>query len=299
MSVLVVGSIALDSVQTPAGVVENEPGGSALFASLAASFFTDVSIVATVGTDFPEAVLKRLNERRIDTRGITVEEGETFKWCGVYEENLNKRRSIFTELGVFERFSPHLPGPYRASPHVFLANIDPDLQKDVLRQVNSPRMSLCDTMNFWISGKRETLLELLKEINVLLINEEESLEFSGESSVLKAGRWLLERGPGNIVIKKGEHGAILFGQSEIFAVPSFPVYDVVDPTGAGDTFAGAMIGYLSQFERPGFNELKRSMVEGTVLASFCIEGFGARKILALSKEELEERTGYFLRMIRV
>jgi sugar/nucleoside kinase (ribokinase family) len=299
MSIVVVGSIALDSVQTPSGSVENEPGGSALFSSIAASYFSEAKIVATIGTDFPESVLVKLNERGIDTNGITVEEGETFKWAGVYEEDLNKRRSIFTELGVFEKFNPDLPEAYRGSPYVFLANIDPDLQEEVLKQCYSPKMILCDTMNFWISSKRSSLVKLLEKIDILLLNDEEAREFSGGTNILKAGQWLLERGPKYVVIKKGEHGAILLGASEMFSLPSFPVYEVIDPTGAGDTFAGAMIGYLSKFEDPGFGELKRSLVSGTVLASFCIEGFGAEKLLSLSTEELEERTENFLEMLHI
>ena len=211
MSVLVVGSIALDSIQTPTDSVKDEPGGSALYASIAASFYTSASVVATVGADFPEDVCPMLEERGIDTTGINIEEGETFRWSGVYEEDPNKRRTLLTNLGVFEKFRPELPENFRRTPFLFLANIDPDLQRDVLRQVDSPTMTLCDTMNFWISGKRDSLTQLLKEIDILLINDEEAREFSGEISVLKSGKWLLEQGPRYVVIKKGEHGALLFG----------------------------------------------------------------------------------------
>jgi len=298
MSVLVVGSVALDSIQTPAGSVEDEPGGSALYASVAANFFTGASVVATVGSDFPRDVCPGLEERGIDTTGITIEEGETFRWSGVYEEDPNKRRTLLTNLGVFERFRPVLPDNFRKTPFLFLANIDPDLQREVLRQVEAPRMTLCDTMNFWISGKRDSLTKLLREIDILLINDEEAREFSGEISVLKSGRWLLERGPRYVVIKKGEHGALLFGPSRFFSVPSYPIYDVVDPTGAGDTFAGAMIGYLAGCPDPGFADIKKSLVYGSVLASYCIEGFGARRLLSLTKQEIESRRNNFLEMLK-
>lgn len=299
MSILVIGSVALDSVQTPSGSVEDEPGGSALYASIAASFYTDTRVVATVGTDFPDHVLTALEDRSIDTEGVTVEEGDTFRWSGIYEDDLNKRRSIFTKLGVFEKFKPRLPASYRELPHVFLANIDPDLQMDVLDQIKHPRLVLCDTMNFWINSKRPSLQKLLGKIDILLINDEEAKEFSGETNILKAGSWLLEKGPHSVVIKKGEHGASLFGSSEFFSLPSYPVYEVIDPTGAGDTFAGAMIGFLSRFEKPGFEELKQSLVAGSVFASFCIEGFGARRLLSLKKEEISARTKEFLEMFRI
>lgn len=297
MSVLVVGSVALDSIQTPAGSVEDEPGGSALYASVAANFFSSVHVVATVGSDFPRDVCPKLEEHGIDTTGITIEEGETFRWSGIYEEDPNKRRTLLTNLGVFERFKPVLPDNFRKASFLFLANIDPDLQREVLRQVESPRLTLCDTMNFWISGKRESLTELLGEIDILLINDEEAREFSGEISILKSGRWLLERGPRYVVIKKGEHGALLFGRSEFFSVPSYPIYDVVDPTGAGDTFAGAMIGYLAGCPDPGFGDMKKSLINGSVLASYCIEGFGARRLLSLTEQEIASRRNTFLDML--
>jgi sugar/nucleoside kinase (ribokinase family) len=293
------GSIALDSVTTPAGKVEREPGGSALYAGLSASFYTGVKIVATVGTDFPDEVLSRLRTRSIDTDGISVEEGETFQWCGIYEEDINKRTTVFTRLGVFEHFDPKLPDSYRTERHVFLANIDPVIQAGVLAQMSSQTFTLCDTMNYWIRGKRESLLDVLGKVDALLINDEEALEFSGKTSLLHAGRWLLDQGVGYVVIKKGEHGAVLLGPSDIFALPSFPVYQVVDPTGAGDTFAGAMAGYLSLVEQPGFSELRRAVVRGTVLASFCIEGFGARRLFDVNEEEIGSRTRRFLDMIRI
>jgi sugar/nucleoside kinase (ribokinase family) len=293
------GSLALDSIETPSGSVENEPGGSALFASVAASLFTGVRIVATVGKDFPEGLLATLGKRGIDTQGVVVEEGETFKWGGIYESNMNKRRSVFTRLGVFERFDPLLPDDFRDSRHVFLANIDPDVQLRVLRQISSPDFVLCDTMNFWIAGKRSSLLELAKHVDVLLMNDEEALELSGETGILRAGRWLLAIGPRYVVVKKGEHGALLFGPEGVFSAPCFPVYDVVDPTGAGDTFAGAMLGYLSQCEKADFAALKQAVIHGSVVASFCIEGFGARKLLSLERTAFEKRLAEFLSMIRV
>ncbi len=299
MSVLIMGSIALDSVTTPAGKVEREPGGAALYAGLAASIFTDVKIVATVGTDFPGEILSRLRGRSIDTDGISVEDGETFQWCGIYEEDVNKRTTVFTKLGVFEHFDPKLPDSFRDERHVFLANIDPVIQAGVLTQMNSKAFTLCDTMNFWIQGKRSSLLELLRKVDTLLINDEEALQFSGKKNVLHAGRWLLEQGISYVVIKKGEHGAILLGPSDIFAVPSFPIYRVVDPTGAGDSFAGAMAGYLSSVTEPGFAELRKAIVHGTVIASFCIEGFGARRLFDVTEEEIDSRTGQFLDMIRI
>lgn len=299
MGVLIMGSIALDSVTTPAGKVEREPGGSALYAGLAAGHFTGVKIVATVGSDFPEAVLSDLRSRSIDTEGISVEEGETFQWCGIYEEDINKRTTVFTKLGVFEKFNPRLPASYCAERHLFLANIDPVIQSDVLAQMNSKPFTLCDTMNYWIQGKRSSLLEVLEKVDALLINDEEALEFSGEKSILHAGRWLLDLGITYVVIKKGEHGSILFGPSGLFALPSYPTYQVVDPTGAGDTFAGAMAGYLATVEKPGFPDLKRAVVHGTVLASFCIEGFGAQKLLEVTREKITARTEKFLDMIRI
>lgn len=293
------GSLALDSVETPSGSVENEPGGSALFASVAASFFTGVRMVATVGSDFPAELLATLAQRGIDTQGVSVEDGETFKWKGIYERNMNTRRSVFTKLGVFEKFDPLLPECYSDSTHVFLANIDPDIQLRLLRQVRAARFVLCDTMNFWIGGKRSSLLELVKNVDVLLTNDEEAQELSGQSGVLKAGRWLLGKGPRYVVVKKGEHGALLFGSEGLFSAPTFPVYEVVDPTGAGDTFAGAMVGYLSRSEKADFTALKQAVLHGSVLASFCIEEFGARKLLSLGRQELEVRLRAFFEMMRI
>jgi sugar/nucleoside kinase (ribokinase family) len=293
------GSLALDSVETPTGSVEDEPGGSALFASVAASFFTPVRIVAVVGSDFPGAILATLEKKGIDIEGVVTGDGETFRWRGIYENDMNRRRTLFTKLGVFEKFDPCLPARYCDSRHVFLANIDPDIQMRVLRQVSPPRFVLCDTMNFWIAGKRPSLLDVIREVDVLLTNDEEALELSGETSLLKAGRWLLSVGPRYVVVKKGEHGSLLFGPEGVFSAPSYPVFDVVDPTGAGDTFAGAMLGYLSQCETVDFAAMKKAVINGSVLASFCVEGFGARNLLLLSRAELENRFNVFLDMIRV
>ena len=245
MGVLVVGSVALDSVETPFGEARDALGGSATFFSIAASYFTEVSIVAVVGTYFPPEHIEFLQSKGVDTSGLVVEDGETFRWAGVYGYDLNERQTIDTRLNVFETFRPEVPESLASSEFLFLANIDPELQLTVLDQVSSPKLVACDTMNFWIEGKREALLEVMGRVDAIVLNDGECRELAIESNLIKAARAVLGMGPRIVIVKKGEHGATMFTGDEYFSAPAYPCESVFDPTGAGDSFAGGFIGYLA------------------------------------------------------
>ncbi len=293
MSILVVGSVAYDTVETPFGTAERVLGGSASFFSVAASFFTPVNLVGVVGEDFGEEQLAAFRDRPIDLEGLERMAGQTFHWQGKYSLDLNSRETIRTDLNVFEFFKPRIPASYRSSEAVFLGNIDPVLQRDVLAQVARPRLVACDTMNFWIDAKPKELRETLRKVQVLLINDAEARELSGESNLVKAARAVREMGPRTLVVKKGEHGAMMFTEDGTFAAPAFPLEEVFDPTGAGDTFAGGFLGYLASTGEQGDAALRRAVVMGSALASFCCEAFSLDRLLTLTRKEIDERYGLF------
>ncbi len=289
MGVLVVGSVALDSVQTPFGTARDALGGSATFFSVAASFFTDVALVAVVGTDFPKEHLSFLESRGINTEGLTVEEGETFRWAGVYGYDLNDRDTIDTRLNVFEGFRPRVPKSLVDSEFVFLANIDPELQGSVLGQVEAPKLVACDTMNFWIEGKRPELLETMKGIDVMVMNDSECRELAGEPNLIKASRAILGLGPSTAIVKKGEHGALMFTRDAFFSAPAYPCESVFDPTGAGDSFAGGFMGHLARTGDTSEPNIRRAVIYGTVMASFCVEQFSVAGMSGLTNSDIERR----------
>ncbi|HUH12638.1 MAG TPA: PfkB family carbohydrate kinase [Longimicrobiales bacterium] len=297
MSVLVVGSVALDSIRTPFGAVDEVIGGAATFFSAAASVLTPVQLVAVVGSDYPLAELDFMRDRGVDLAGLVQEEGESFRWAGEYSYDLNSRETLDTRLGVFADFKPRIPDAFRDARWVFLGNIDPELQLDVLEQVRSPGLVACDTMNYWIEGKRPELLKLLQKVDILMVNDSEARELSGDHNLLRAARWIQERGPRLVVVKKGEHGAILYTRDMIFFVPGFPLEEVFDPTGAGDAFAGGFMGYLARCGSLGDGELRRAMVYGSALGSFSVERFGVERLKTLTERDVVERVRSFQRMM--
>jgi sugar/nucleoside kinase (ribokinase family) len=298
MSILVVGSVAYDTVETPFGKAERVLGGSASFFSVAASFFSPVNLVGVVGRDFGEAQLAAFAGRNIDLGGLERADGLTFHWQGKYSYDLNSRETLRTDLNVFERFQPKIPGAYRTSEMVFLGNIDPVLQREVLDQVDKPRLVACDTMNFWISGKLEELKQTLRRVDILLINDAEARELSGEWNIVKAARAVRALGPKTLVLKKGEHGVLMFSEAGSFAAPAYPLEQVFDPTGAGDTFAGGFLGYLAAAGglQGGDGALRRAVVMGSALASFCVEAFSLDRLLTLTRPEIDERFRLFKRL---
>lgn len=293
MSILVVGSVAYDTVETPFGKAERVLGGSASFFSVAASFFTPVRLVAVVGEDFGPEQLAAFEGRDIDTLGLERASGKTFHWSGKYSYDLNSRDTICTELNAFETFKPKIPASYRNSEHVFLGNIDPLLQREVLDQVDKPQVVACDTMNFWISGKPAELRETLKRVDILLINDAEARELSGEWNIVKAARAIRAMGPKTVVIKKGEHGVLMFSKEDSFAAPAYPLEEVFDPTGAGDTFAGGFMGYLASRGHEGDGALRRAVIMGSTLASFTVEAFSLDRLRRLTRAEIDERFRLF------
>jgi sugar/nucleoside kinase (ribokinase family) len=289
MSIAVVGSLGLDTIHTPAGRVEDVLGGSAAYFSLAARHFLPVSLVAVVGSDFPSEAHKTLEHPDVDLSGLEVREGRTFRWEGIYSANMQNRETIRTELNVFEQFRPKLAERLRKLPNIFLANIDPELQSEVLDQFTDPRLVLCDTMNYWIRHKREGLLAILRRVQILIINEEEARELTGEAISHKAARGILALGPKMVVVKQGEHGAFLETDGLHFLCPAVPLETVVDPTGAGDTFAGGFVGALARMGRLTEQNLRAAVVFGCVLASFTVEGFGVSGLVTASREEVLRR----------
>jgi sugar/nucleoside kinase (ribokinase family) len=289
VGVLVVGSVALDSVKTPFGEVVDALGGSATFFSVAAAYFTEVAMVAVVGTDFPDEHLRFLESRGIDISGLAVEEGRTFRWSGVYGYDLNDRETIDTQLNVFEAFRPRIPERLAASEFVFLANIDPTLQLTVLDQVTTPRLVACDTMNFWIEGKREALESLMGKVDVMVMNDSECRQLAGEPNLIKAARMVLDMGPATLVVKKGEHGALMADRDGFFSAPAFPCEDVFDPTGAGDSFAGGFMGHLAKTGDVSAANIRRAIIYGTVMASFSVERFSVEGMASLDRSDIESR----------
>lgn len=289
MPVLVVGSIALDTVETSHGKAQDSPGGSALYFSAAASLFSPVNVVGVVGNDFDFSTIEFLKEREVDFTGLEVSEGKTFRWGGRYKENMNQRDTLFTHLNVFQNFRPAIPEKYRKDKLIFLANIAPELQLDVLAQVEKPVLSVLDTMNFWISGARDLLMQLISKVDVLILNDEELRELTNKFNMLESANLLLEQGPRAVVIKKGEHGAVLVSRKGYFLAPAYPVPKVVDPTGAGDSFAGGFLGYLATCENIDDLNIRRAVVYGTVAASFAVEDFSFNRLKSITRQDIEAR----------
>lgn len=297
MSLVIVGSLAFDTIETPQCRKERIVGGSCAYASLAASYFTDPKIVSVIGEDFPSEVIELFKDRGIDTRGLKVESGKTFHWEGLYGDDPNQRETIKTELNVFDGFKPELTADYRAADIIFLGNIDPDQQADILDQAKQPKLVAMDTINLWINTKHDSLLRVLEKVDVFFANDEEIKMIAGEKNLIKAGKNLLERGPTLIVIKKGEHGALLLGKDFVFGVLAHPCENVVDPTGAGDSFGGGFLGYLDKVQAYEEREFRKAAVFGSVMASFTIEDFGIERIKSLSLSEIENRFSFFKKLV--
>ncbi len=301
MSLLVVGSVALDSIETSVGKVDDALGGSATYISLASSYFTSpINLVGVVGDDFGKEHIKMLEEHKINLDGLQViEGGKTFRWGGKYHTDMNERDTLFTELGVFENFNPIIPEKWRESEFVMLGNIMPALQTNVLDQMKKKPFVVCDTMNLWIDIAKEDLLEVIKRVSVLIINDSEAKMIANESNVIKAAKIIKEMGPEYLIIKKGEHGALLFGEGKIFSAPAYPIESLFDPTGAGDTFAGGFIGYLHKTNDTSFENMKRAVIYGSAAASFCCEKFSTQGLEGKSEEEIHSRFLEFLELSRV
>jgi len=299
MSVLVVGSVALDSVKTPFGKVDDALGGSATYFSAAASQFTDVNVVAVVGDDFPHDELKFLKDNNVNFDGLIQKTGKTFRWGGKYHFDMNHRETLFTHLNVFEDFNPELPDHYKETPYLFLANIQPELQLKVLQQMKRPQLVVMDTMNFWIEGTPKALREVLKHVNILIINDSEVKELSEETNIFTGAKKIQEMGPKILVIKKGEHGAVMINNGEYFFTPAYPVKNLQDPTGAGDTFAGGFVGYLAKTAYVCQTNLRRAVIYGSTLASFCCEKFSLNRLEEINKADIEKRYQEFLEMMSV
>lgn len=298
MSVLIVGSMAVDTVEFEGTGERHElVGGSATFASLSAGLFTDVRMVGVVGRDFPTDTLDLLRSRRVDLEGVQIVDGETFRWHGRYAADLSTRVSLDTRLNVFEHFRPKLPATYRQSRIVLLGNIHPTLQAEVLDQAERPALVAADTMNFWIHGTPRELRELLPRIDLLIINEEEARDLSGHRHIARVGRALRALGPKLVVVKQGEYGAYLFDDHGAFHAPAFPVEQVVDPTGAGDTFAGAMLGYLDAQESLSGTALRRAVVYGSAVASIAVEHYGTAGLVKVGEDEIAARVNAFHRLV--
>jgi sugar/nucleoside kinase (ribokinase family) len=295
-NVLVLGSVALDSVKTPFGEVSEVLGGSAAFFATAASYFTAVSVIAVVGEDFPERHLNFLRQRDIDLSGLERRPGKTFRWRGEYSYQLNEAKTLDTQLNVFETFRPQVPASHQSPDMLFLANIDPDLQRGVLEQVKRPRLVACDTMNFWIEGKRDALFRLLKEVDVLVINDGEARALGQNANLVAVARTILGAGPKTLIIKRGEYGVLMFTGDRVFAVPAFPLEEVKDPTGAGDCFAGGFMGYLARTGKLSEDALRRAVVYGSVMASFAVEAFSLDRLRGLEYKDIEARFGAFKQM---
>jgi sugar/nucleoside kinase (ribokinase family) len=288
--ILIVGSVALDTVKTPFGEIKEGLGGSATYSSYSASFFAPVRLVGVVGEDFPKEHVELLKKRGIQVDGLQVAKGKTFRWAGAYEYDLNEAKTLATELNVFETFKPQIPAAYKKSDFVFLANIDPDLQLSVLDQVEKPKLVACDTMNLWIRLKPEALKRVIKRVDFLFINDGEARQFANTASLIKAGKILQSWGPKYVVIKKGEHGALLFGGNSLFAAPAFPLEEVYDPTGAGDTFAGGFFGFVAKHGGDiADSSLRKAVVYGTAMASFTVEKFSLERLKTLTPADITAR----------
>jgi len=297
MSVLVVGSVALDSVETPFGKAEDVLGGSATFFAAAASHLTKVSVVGVVGSDFPLEQLEPLKKRGVDFSGLEQAEGNSFRWRGRYRHDLNSAETLETQLGVFSHFSPKIPDKLRSRPFVFLANIDPRLQLDVVRQVAKPKLVACDTMNFWIQSRRPDIIELLNHVDLMTLNDGEARQLTEKSNLVQAAQWIMARGPRHVIIKKGEHGAFMFSSNSIFFAPAFPLENVFDPTGAGDAFAGGFIGYLAATGDLSEANMRRAVICGSAMGSFAVERFSIDRLMTVTRPEIDQRMTEMRRLV--
>ncbi|MGQ0701728.1 MAG: PfkB family carbohydrate kinase [Gemmatimonadales bacterium] len=299
MSLLVVGSVALDSVFTPFGETADALGGSAVYFSVAASYLHPVRVVGVVGEDYPVEALDLLAPRGIDWSGVERAGGESFRWKGKYSYDLQHRETLETRLGVFASFEPKLPPGWRDAKYLFLGNIDPLLQLRVLEQVTTPRLVVCDTMNYWIKSQKPDLLTLLRRVDILLLNDSEARELSGDWNIHRAGRWILARGPKRLVVKQGEYGALLIEPERTFYVPAYPLEEVFDPTGAGDAFAGGFVGYLARMDSVEPRQLRRAMVYGAAMGGFAVQGFGLKGFEGLDAAAVEQRVQAFVDLTHV
>jgi sugar/nucleoside kinase (ribokinase family) len=297
MTVLVVGSVALDSVETPFGRADNVIGGSGTFFSASACHLSPVQLVGVVGDDYPLAQLEALKQRGVDMAGLEQATGDSFRWRGRYRHDLNSAETLETRLGVFSHFSPKIPAQFRTAPFVFLANIDPRLQLDVLRQVQRPKLVACDTMNFWIESRRPDIVELIKHVDLITLNDGEARQLTDCANLVKAARWIMERGPKMVIIKKGEHGAFLFKGRSIFFAPAYPLEEVFDPTGAGDSFAGGFMGYLARSGDLSDANLRRAVVYGSAMGSFAVEKFSVQRLLEITPSDIASRVAEFRQLV--
>ncbi len=297
MSILVIGSVALDTVETPEDSVEETLGGSATYFAVAASYFTKVNLVAVVGNDFPEDYLNLLRERSIDLRGLEIKEGKTFRWKGRYGKDPNERDTLSLCLNVFDDFHPQLRKDYCSTEHVFLANIDPGLHLEVLEQLTNSKLIVGDTMNIWIERERETLLRMLTKVDIFILNDSEAKMLTGKNNLIKAGRTILSLGPKVAIIKKGEHGALLFSENDYFAAPAYPVESLCDPTGAGDSFAGGFLGYLAKNGQVNKESLRKAVVYGSIMASYAVESFGLDRLTTVTEEDIGRRYREFENLV--
>jgi sugar/nucleoside kinase (ribokinase family) len=299
MSLIIIGTVAFDAIETPFGKTDKIVGGAATFASLAASYlYNKTKIVAVVGDDFKKEDIKKLNQHGVDTEGLQIKEGEkSFFWSGKYHNDMNSRDTLITELNVLENFDPIIPDNYQDCEYLMLGNLTPSIQQTVIKRLkNRPKLIVMDTMNFWMDIMMDDLLETIKMVDVLTINDAEARQLSGEYSLVKAANKILTMGPKYLIIKKGEHGALLFHEDKIFSAPALPLADVFDPTGAGDTFAGGFIGYLAKVGTINFNNMKNALIYGSALASFCVEKFGTERLLELSEAEINSRLQQFVNL---
>ena len=298
MSLLIVGSVALDSVETKAGSVTDALGGSALYFSWAASLLNPAQVVGVVGDDYPMAALDEVAARGVDISGIEQKAGESFRWAGRYSDDFTDRETLDTRLGVFAEFNPTIPASFTDAKYVFLGNIHPALQLNVLDQIENPFLVVCDTMNFWIDGERETLLELLGRIDVLMVNDSEAIQLSGESNVYRAANWILDKGPRTAVIKQGAYGAFLVDDGKVFYAPALPLEEVVDPTGAGDSFAGGFMAHVARSNDLSHETLRQAMVYGATMGAFAVERFSVERFGEISTRDVEERVQKFADLVR-
>ena len=301
MSILVVGTVAFDAIETPFGKTDKIVGGAATYICLSSSFFSkSLNLVSVVGEDFPSDAIQMLKDKSVDTDGLQIKKGEkTFFWSGKYHNDMNTRDTLDTQLNVLENFDPIVPEKYQESEFLMLGNLMPSVQKQVLSQMKKrPKLVVLDTMNFWMDLFMDDLKEALKEVDVLTINDEEARQLSGEYSLVKAAKLILAMGPKHLIIKKGEHGALLFNNEEVFFAPALPLEEVFDPTGAGDSFAGGVIGYLAKTNDISFENTKRAVVYGSAMAAFCVEKFGTQKLKEITHEDVNERTNEFVNLVK-
>ena len=301
MSILVVGTVAFDAIETPFGKTDKIVGGAATYICLSSSFFTKkLNLVSVVGEDFPKETIQMLKEKNVNTKGLQIKEGEkTFFWSGKYHNNMNTRDTMDTQLNVLENFEPIVPEEFKDSEFLMLGNLMPSVQKKVLDQMTKrPKLIVLDTMNFWMDLFMDDLKEALKEVDVLTINDEEARQLSGEYSLVKAAKIILAMGPKYLIIKKGEHGALLFNNKEVFFAPALPLEEVFDPTGAGDSFAGGFIGYLAKTNDVSFENMKRAVINGSAMASFCVEKFGTQKLTEINQDDVDARINEFVNLVK-